>query len=248
MGIILGSGLGALADGMEVLYTIPYEEIDGFPVSTVKGHRGVLIFGHLGGRNVVVMQGRFHYYEGYTAQEVTYPIRVMKSLGIRSLFISNAAGGLNPAFQAGDLMVINNHINFIPNPLIGKNEPEWGDRFPDMSEPYAKKILVRAFEIGRQEGIKLQQGCYVAVTGPSYETAAELKFFRLIGGDAVGMSTAPEVIAARHMGLCVFAVSVITNMVLPEAMLLTSHEEVMEVGRESSEKMTRLFTRMIAES
>lgn len=244
-GIILGSGLGALADRMEVLYALPYGEIAGFPVSTVEGHSGRLLLGMLGGRKVVVMQGRFHCYEGYSPAEVVFPVRVMKALGIRTLFVSNAAGGLNPDFRVGDLMAIEDHISFLPNPLIGRNEPELGTRFPDMSEPYSRVLIARAEVLAGELGFGLRKGCYVGVTGPCYETRAELRFYRMIGGDAVGMSTVPEVIAARHAGLEVFAVSVITNLARPELAQKASHEEVVAAGNAASERMTGLFTRLI---
>ncbi|MDL2320678.1 purine-nucleoside phosphorylase, partial [Alistipes sp. OttesenSCG-928-B03] len=210
-GIILGSGLGGLVEKIEVAHALDYSEIPGFPVSTVEGHRGRLIFGTLGGRRVVAMQGRFHYYEGYTPQQVVFPVRVMKQLGIGHLFVSNAAGGINPLFHVGDLMVITDHINLIPNPLVGPNIAELGPRFPDMSDAYDPELVRMAGQIAAREGITLRYGCYVGGTGPTFETRKEYGYFQAIGGDAVGMSTTPEVIAARHMGVPVFGVSVITN-------------------------------------
>ena len=212
VGIILGSGLGGLADNIQVIAQLDYKDIPGFPVSTVAGHAGRLIFGMLGGKRVVAMQGRFHYYEGYTPQQVVFPVRVLKMLGIEYLFVSNAGGGVNPDFHVGDVMVITDHINMIPNPLIGPNPEELGPRFPDMSEAYSRKLIALADGIAEREGIALQHGCYWGGTGPTYETPAEYRFFHIAGADSVGMSTTPEVIAARHMGLPVFAVSVITNI------------------------------------
>ena len=210
-GIVLGSGLGKLADQIENKIVIPYKEIPGFPVSTAVGHKGNFIAGELGGKFVIAMQGRFHYYEGYPMELVTLPIRVMKVLGIQYLFVSNAAGGVNFDYKVGDLMIIRDHINHLPNPLVGPNLEEFGPRFPDMTRPYDLKLRAKAFEVAEELGITLKQGVYFAGTGPSYETPAEYKYFRLIGGDAVGMSTIPEVIVARHSDIPVFGISVITN-------------------------------------
>lgn len=243
VGIILGSGLGGLADSIETDIAIKYRDIPGFPVSTVEGHKGQLIFGMLGGRKVVAMQGRFHYYEGYTPQQVVFPVRVMKLLGIKYLFVSNAAGGINPEFKVGDLMVITDHINLIPNPLVGPNIEELGPRFPDMSEAYDRGLIGLADKLAAEEGIALRHGVYAGGTGPTFETGAEYRYFQSIGGDAVGMSTTPEVIAARHMGMPVFGMSVITNSGLSGEK--STHEEVQEEGAKAAEKMTRLFTRMI---
>ena len=243
VGIILGSGLGGLVDSIDIEQALDYSDIPGFPVSTVEGHRGRLIFGVLGGRRVVAMQGRFHYYEGYTPQQVVFPVRVMKELGITRLFVSNAAGGVNPDFRVGDLMVITDHINLIPNPLVGPNIAELGPRFPDMSDAYDLRLVAKADSIAGEMGIKLQHGCYVGGTGPTFETVAEYRYFKTIGGDAVGMSTTPEVIAARHMGISVFGVSVITNVGL--AGEKSSHEEVQREGAKAAMRMTRLFTAMI---
>ena len=198
VGIILGTGLGGLVEHIEIVEAIPYAEIPNFPVSTVEGHSGRLIFGLLGGKKVVAMQGRFHYYEGYTAQQVVFPVRVMKLLGIKYLFVSNAAGSMNSTFRVGDVMVINDHINLIPNPLIGKNLDELGPRFPAMNDAYNPELIARATAIAEREGIKLQYGCYVALTGPTFETPKEYMWVKIIGGDAVGMSTAPEVIASQN--------------------------------------------------
>ena len=243
VGIILGSGLGGLVDSIDTRAAIDYKEIPGFPVSTVEGHKGRLIFGMLGGRKVVAMQGRFHYYEGYTTQQVVFPVRVMKFLGIRYLFVSNASGGVNPNFHTGDLMVITDHINLLPNPLVGPNIPELGPRFPAMNDAYDPALIAKADEIAAQEGIALQHGCYVGGTGPTYETTKEYGYFKAIGGDAVGMSTTPEVIAARHMDIPVFGVSVITNVGLSGEKL--THEEVQIEGAKAAQRMTRLFTKMI---
>lgn len=242
-GIILGTGLGGLAGSIEVTATLDYKDIPDFPVSTVEGHAGRLIFGRLGGRQVVAMQGRFHFYEGYTPQQVVFPVRVMKYLGIRHLFVSNASGGVNPSFRTGDLMVITDHINLIPNPLVGPNLDELGPRFPDMSEPYSHELITLADGVAAREGIPLQHGCYLGLTGPTFETQKEYAFYRTIGADAVGMSTTPEVIAARHMNLPVFALSIITNMGL--AGLKSSHEEVQAEGAKAELKMTRLFVGLL---
>ena len=210
-GIVLGSGLGKLAETIENKIVIPYKEIPGFPVSTAVGHKGNFIAGELGGKFVVAMQGRFHFYEGYSPEQVTLSIRVMKVLGIQYLFVSNAAGGVNFDFKVGDLMVITDHINHLPNPLIGPNMPEFGPRFPDMTRPYDGELRKLASELAEANGIELKEGVYFAGTGPSYETPAEYKYFRMIGADAVGMSTIPEVIVARHSSIPVFGMSVITN-------------------------------------
>lgn len=244
VGIILGSGLGGLVEHIDVECTIDYHDIPHFPVSTVEGHSGRLIFGRLAGRTIVAMQGRFHYYEGYTSQQVVFPVRVMKLLGIEYLFVSNAAGGMNPTFRVGDVMVITDHINLIPNPLIGRNLDELGPRFPDMSEAYDRQLRALATKIAARDNIKLQYGCYVALTGPTFETQKEYMMCKVIGGDAVGMSTVPEVIAARHMSIPVFGVSIITD-----TMDFTSitHKEV-QINAERAEKvMTHLFREMLAE-
>jgi len=243
VGIILGSGLGGLADNIQVVAQLDYKDIPGFPVSTVAGHAGRLIFGMLGGKRVVAMQGRFHYYEGYTMEQVTFPIRVMRLLGIRFLFVSNASGGINASFRTGDLMVITDHINLMPNPLIGPNMAELGPRFPDMHNCYDKALIASATKIAGEEGIKLQYGVYVGGTGPTFETQAEYRYFKAIGGDAAGMSTVPEVIVARHMSVPVFGVSVITNCGLSDE--AGDHEDVQRQGRKAGVKMQTLFLRMI---
>jgi purine-nucleoside phosphorylase len=246
-GIILGTGLGALVGDIVVHYSIPYEAIPHFPVSTVESHSGKLIFGELGGRKVVVMQGRFHYYEGYSMEEVVYPVRVMKMLGIQKLFVSNAAGGLNPEFNTSDLMVITDHINLQPtNPLIGKNNEKLGPRFPDMSEPYEESLINQARQIGLDEEISLKFGVYVSVPGPMLETKAEYKYLSIIGADAVGMSTVPEIIAARHMGLPCFAVSVITDMCVPGKIKKVILLDILEAAAKAEPKMTLLIKQLIA--
>ncbi len=243
VGIILGTGLGDFADNIEVKYTLEYKDIPGFPVSTVEGHKGRLIFGHIEGRRVVAMQGRFHYYEGYTMQQVTFPVRVMKLLGIQYLFVSNASGGFNPTFRVGDLMIINDHINLMPNPLIGRNMDEFGPRFQDMHNCYDHDLIAKATAIADEECIKLQYGVYVGTTGPTFETQAEYRYFKAIGGDAAGMSTVPEVIVARHMSVPVFAVSVITNCGLSDQ--IGDHEDVQLQGRKAGLKMAKLFVKLI---
>ena len=250
VGVVLGSGLGSLADKIENPTVIPYKQIPGFPESTAIGHKGNLIFGDLAGKKVIAMQGRFHYYEGYTMQQVTFPIRVMKLLGISYLFVSNAAGGMNPDFKIGDIMIINDHINLFPeNPLRGKNYNELGPRFPEMSEPYSHRLIADALKVADEAGIKVHQGVYVGTQGPTFETPAEYRYFRRIGGDAVGMSTVPEVIVARHAGIEVFAISVITDLgglegVEPEKV---SHEEVQLAAAAAQPKMTAIMTGLINE-
>ena len=243
VGIILGTGLGGLAESIDVKYSIDYSTIPNFPVSTVEGHKGRLIFGELGGKQVVAMQGRFHYYEGYTMQQVTFPVRVMKLLGIKTLFVSNASGGINTSFRTGDLMIITDHINLMPNPLIGKNMAELGPRFPDMHNCYDKDLIAAATEIAAEHNIKLQYGVYVGGTGPTFETQAEYRYFKAIGGDTAGMSTVPEVIVARHMSIPVFGVSVITNCGLSDE--LGDHEDVQRQGAKAAEKMKTLFIEMV---
>lgn len=247
VGIVLGSGLGKLAEKIEDKIVIPYKEIPGFPVSTAIGHKGNFIAGYLGGKPVIAMQGRFHYYEGYTMELVTLPIRVMKVLGIQYLFVSNAAGGVNFDFKVGDLMVITDHISHLPNPLIGPNMVEFGPRFPDMTRPYDLDLRKKAFEIAAELGITLKQGVYFAGTGPSYETPAEYKYFRLIGGDAVGMSTIPEVIVARHSDIPVFGMSVITNEAHDDYAedYVNDGDDVVVAADAAADRMTTLFTRII---
>ncbi len=243
VGIILGTGLGNFANRIEVEYEIPYGEIPSFPVSTVQGHAGKMIFGKIEGRKVVAMKGRFHYYEGYGMQQVTLPVRVMKLLGIETLFVSNASGGINTSFCVGDLMVITDHINLMPNPLVGPNIEEFGPRFPDMHNCYDKALIARATAIAEEHNIKLQYGVYVGGTGPTFETQAEYRYFKAIGGDAAGMSTVPEVIVARHMSIPVFGVSVITNCGLSEE--VGDHEDVQRQGAKAAVKMETIFVEMI---
>lgn len=248
VGIVLGSGLGSFTSEIKVECEIPYTEIPNFPVSTVKGHSGKLIFGTLSGKKVVAMAGRFHYYEGYGTSEVVFPIRVMKFLGIKHLLISNAAGGMNPKFQVGDLMIINDHISmFTPNPLLGKNIDELGPRFPDMSEPYQKNLIAVAKGIALKNQIKLYEGVYVGVTGPTFETRAEYKMLHIMGGDVVGMSTVQEVICAVHLGLPVFAMSVITDVGIREEENIITHEEVLEAAKTAEPKLTLIFKELISQ-
>ncbi|WP_299088201.1 purine-nucleoside phosphorylase [uncultured Metabacillus sp.] len=242
IGLILGSGLGVLAEEIEKPVKIPYHEIPNFPVSTVEGHAGQLVFGRLKDENVIVMQGRFHFYEGYNLDKVTAPVRVMKELGVETLIVTNAAGGINEAFEAGDLMLITDHINNMgTNPLIGPNDANIGVRFPDMSESYSKKLRELAKRTAKELNIKLQEGVYVANTGPSYETPAEVRALRIIGGDAVGMSTVPEVIIARHAGLNVLGISCISNMAAGILDQPLSHDEVME----TTEKVRSNFLKLV---
>ncbi|BAU55947.1 purine-nucleoside phosphorylase [Mucilaginibacter gotjawali] len=246
-GIILGTGLGGLVNEIEVEKQLMYANIPDFPISTLEFHSGKLIFGKLAGVKVVAMQGRLHYYEGYTMKQITFPVRVMKMLGIKSLYVSNASGSLNPEFKKGGLMVIEDHINLQgDNPLLGRNEEELGPRFPDMSEPYQRDLIVRALDIARANNITCHKGVYVAVTGPNLETKAEYKFLRTIGGDAVGMSTVPEVIVANHMGLPVFAISVLTDEGFNEVLKPVSLEEILEVARAAEPKMTMILKELIA--
>ncbi len=246
-GIILGSGLGNFVEKIQVELEVPYSEIPNFPVSTVKGHSGKLIFGELSGRKIVALAGRFHYYEGYTPQEVVFPIRVLKLLGIEVLFLSNAAGGVNPDFRVGDIMIIRDHISFaISNPLIGKNVDEWGTRFPDMSEPYDRVLIEKAVETAINNQIVVKKGVYFAVTGPTFETRAEYKMIRLLGADAVGMSTVQEAIVANHMGVDVFAVSVITDIGIREDENRITHEEVLEAANLAEPKLAHLFINLLA--
>ncbi len=247
VGIILGSGLGKLGDSIEGKTVIPYREIPGFPVSTAVGHKGNFIVGTLGGKTVIAMQGRFHYYEGYPMELVVLPVRVMKRIGIRRLFVSNAAGGVNFDFRIGDLMVIRDHINLLPNPLVGQNLEEFGPRFPDMTRPYDPSMIRAAEKIAAEEGIELKKGVYLAGTGPSYETPSEYKYFRLIGADAVGMSTIPEVIAARHSSIPVFGMSVITNEAHDDYAedYENNGDDVVAAADAAADRMTLLFRRLI---
>jgi len=246
--VVLGSGLGGLIEKVEIANEIPYTEIPNFPVSTVKGHKGTLIFGKLGGVELVVMNGRFHFYEGYTMQEITYPEYVFKRLGVKSIVLSNAAGGINPTFQIGDIMLIRDHINFFgTNPLVGPNDDTLGPRFPDMREIYRKDLIRRAHRIAKEEGFHLQEGVYIGGTGPSFETPAEYKAFHILGADSVGMSTVPEAIVSNYLGLKVFALSVITNLGLAERTTEDSHDEVLSAAGKAGPGMTRLIERLVPE-
>jgi len=245
-GIILGTGLSGLGKEIDVKHAIAYKDIPEFPVSTVEGHPGKLLFGMLGGKPVVAMQGRFHFYEGWDMADVVLPVRVMKYLGIERLFVSNACGGVNPNFETGDLMILNDHINLFPNPLIGKNIDELGPRFPDMSEPYDHAFIATAKAIASKNNIPVQVGCYVGLTGPTLETPAEYRYMRIIGGDAVGMSTVPEVIAARQMGIPCFAMSVITDMGVEGRIEKTTHEMVQRVAEKAEPKLTLIMRELIA--
>ncbi len=247
-GIVLGSGLGSFVSEMQVEKEIPYSEIPHFPVSTVEGHSGKLIFGTLSGKPVVAMAGRFHFYEGYSPSDVVFPIRVMKFLGIKTLLISNAAGGTNTSFKVGDLMIITDHVSlFANNPLIGKNFNELGTRFPDMSEPYSKQLVERAKKIGADAGYDLKEGVYYGVTGPTFETRAEYRMLNILGADAVGMSTVQETIAAVHMGLTVFAMSVITDIGIREELNTITHAEVLEAAKSAEPKLTHIFKEIVAQ-
>jgi purine-nucleoside phosphorylase len=244
--IILGSGLGDLVNHMNVAVELNYADIPNFPISTVEGHSGKLIFGTLGGRNVMAMQGRFHYYEGYDMKQVTFPVRVMKELGVDTLFVSNAAGGMNKEFKVGDVMVIADHINLFPeNPLRGKNYEELGTRFPAMTEAYSQKLIAMADAIAAEDNIRLMHGVYVGTTGPTFETPAEYEYFRVIGGDAVGMSTVPEVIVANHAGMQVFGVSVITDLGGKDIKEVPTHEEVQKAAITAQPVMTHIITKMM---
>jgi len=246
IGIILGTGLGGLVDEIEVLHTIPYTTIPNFPVSTVAGHNGQLIFGKMSGKNIVAMQGRFHYYEGYSMQEVAFPVRVMKLLGIQLLIVSNASGGVNPSFNVGDLMIIEDHINLMKdNPLIGHNDDKLGTRFPDMGHAYDRELIAKVFTIAGKHNIHLQKGIYAAVSGPTFETPAEYRYIRTIGADAVGMSTIPEVIAARHMGLRCFAFSVISDLGVPGKIVEVTHQDVILAASNVEPKMTKILKELI---
>ena len=248
VGIILGSGLGNFTGEIKAEKEIPYSDIPHFPVSTVKGHQGKLIFGELSGKKVVAMAGRFHFYEGYTPQEVIYPVRVMKMLGVETLLISNAAGGVNTSFTVGDLMIITDHISlFVQNPLVGENESEFGPRFPDMSEPYSSLLIAKAKTIAEKLQIPVHTGVYTGVTGPTFETRSEYKLIKALGGDAVGMSTVQEVITAAHCGIKVFAMSVITDIGIREEDNIITHEEVLQAAKDAEPKLTAIFTHLTKE-
>ena len=247
IGIILGTGLGGLVKEIKIIDEIPYGEIPNFPVSTVESHSGKLIFGELGGKMVVAMQGRFHYYEGYSLQQVTFPVRVMKLLGIERLFVSNASGGVNPDFEVGEIMIQDDHINLFPgNPLIGKNLDELGPRFPDMSEPYDHKMIELAKQIAAENNIKVSVGTYAGLTGPTLETPAEYQYVRNTGADAVGMSTVPEVIVANHMEIPCFAISIITDLGVKGKIKKVSLQDVIDVASRQEPKMTLIMKELIA--
>tara|TARA_B100000780_G_scaffold191683_1_gene135017 strand:- start:2383 stop:3192 length:810 start_codon:yes stop_codon:yes gene_type:complete len=246
IGIVLGTGLGKLVNEIDIKHSISYKDIPNFCLSTVEGHSGKLIFGLIEGKQVVVMQGRFHFYEGYHIHDVVFPIRVMNALGIKKLLVSNASGGINPDYEIGDLMILDDHINLIPNPLIGRNINELGPRFPDMSEPYNPTMIQLATKIANDNNIKNHVGTYVGVTGPTLETPAEYSYFRFIGGDTVGMSTVPEVIIARHMNIDCFAISVITDLGVPGKIQKITHEDVQSVAEIAEPKLTLIIKELIS--
>lgn len=246
IGIILGTGLGGLVNEIQVEHEINYSDLPHFPLSTVESHSGKLIFGRINGKNVVAMQGRFHFYEGYSMKQITYPVRVMKFLGVKNLLVSNACGGMNPLYQKGDVMIISDHINLLgDNPLIGKNEDELGPRFPDMSEPYSKELIQLAEDAALRNGIKVQKGVYVAVPGPNLETRAEYRFLRGIGADVVGMSTIPENIVAVHMGIKVLGISIITDECFPDSLRPVDVNEIISTAMEAEPKMTTIMKEVI---
>lgn len=247
VGIILGSGLGGLVKEISVEHVIPYEDIPNFPVSTVEGHSGKLIFGNLGGKNVMAMQGRFHFYEGYTMQQITFPVRIMKALGVKLLCVSNACGGMNPSFEVGEIMIITDHINLFPtNPLIGKNIAELGPRFPDMSHAYNKKYVDLALQIAAEKNIKVSTGVYAGLTGPCFETPAEYRYLWRIGADVVGMSTVPEVIVARHAGMEVFGISIVSDLGVEGKVVNVSHEEVLHVASLQEPKISLIVKELVS--
>ena len=246
VGIVLGSGLGNLANHIEVETSIDYHDIPNFPEVTVKGHSGKMLIGKLGGKDIIAMQGRFHFYEGHSMRNLTFPIRVMIEMGIDLLVLSNAAGGMNPDFKVGDIMLINDHINLFPdNPLMGQNDERLGARFPDMSEVYDKELIAKAHKIAQANNIKLQEGVYVGVSGPTFETPAEYKFFRIIGGDTVGMSTVPEAIVARHAGIKTFGFSIVTDLGVEGQVETVSHEEVIIAANAAEPKLTLIVTELL---
>ncbi len=247
VGIVLGSGIGNLSKEIDIEFQLDYASIPEFPVSTVEGHSGHLIFGKLEGKRIVAMAGRFHYYEGYTVDQVVFPVRLMKFLGVKTLFLSNAAGGMNPSFKVGDLMIITDHISlFTVNPLIGPNAEIFGPRFPDMSEPYKKKLIQKAKSIAGIKNIQVREGVYAGVTGPSFESRAEYKLLHMAGADAVGMSTVQETIAAVHLGMDVFALSIITDMGIREEENIITHEEVLTAARQAEPRLTAIFKGLVA--
>ena len=245
-GVILGSGLGSFTDDIKIEHTLPYNEIPNFPVSTVEGHKGALVFGTIGNKKVVAMQGRFHYYEGYDMKQVTFPVRVMKYIGVTKLIVSNASGGVNPNYKVGSIVLIKDHINMLPeHPLRGKNDERFGPRFVNMSEPYSQKMIAKAKELAKELNIEVQDGVYLGLQGPTFETLAEYRMVKALGGDCVGMSTVPEVIVARHMELETFGLSVITDMGNEEAIETITHEEVLEAAREAEPHVRQLIKQLI---
>lgn len=245
-GVILGSGLGSFTDDIKIEHTLPYNEIPNFPVSTVEGHKGALVFGTIGDKRVVAMQGRFHYYEGYDMKQVTFPVRVMKYIGVAKLIVSNASGGVNPNYKVGSIVLIKDHINMLPeHPLRGKNDERFGPRFVNMSEPYSQKMITKAKELAKELNIEVQDGVYLGLQGPTFETLAEYKMVKALGGDCVGMSTVPEVIVARHMNLETFGLSVITDMGNEDAIETITHEEVLEAAREAEPHVRQLIKQLI---
>jgi purine-nucleoside phosphorylase len=245
-GVILGSGLGSFTDEMKVEFTLPYNEIPNFPVSTVQGHKGALVFGTIGNKKVVAMQGRFHFYEGYSMKEVTFPVRVMKFLGVEKLIVSNASGGVNPKYKVGSIVLITDHINMTPeHPLRGKNEERFGPRFVNMSEPYSRKMITKATELAQELNIEVHEGIYLGLQGPTFETLAEYRMVKILGADCVGMSTVPEVIVARHMDLETFGISVITDMGNEESIGTISHDEVLEAAKNAEPKVRSLIKELI---
>jgi purine-nucleoside phosphorylase len=245
-GVILGSGLGSFTDEMKVEYTLPYHEIPNFPVSTVQGHKGALVFGTIGDKKVVAMQGRFHFYEGYSMTEVTFPVRVMKFLGVEKLVVSNASGGVNPSYKVGSVVMITDHINMTPeHPLRGKNDERFGPRFVNMSEPYSRKMIAKATVLAKELNIEVHEGIYLGLQGPTFETLAEYKMVKILGADCVGMSTVPEVIVARHMDMETFGISVITDMGNEESIGTISHDEVLEAAKEAEPKVRSLIKELI---
>ena len=245
-GVILGSGLGSFTDEMQVKFTLPYNEIPNFPVSTVQGHKGSLVFGTIGEKKVVAMQGRFHYYEGYSMTEVTFPVRVMKFLGVEKLVVSNASGGVNPSYKVGSVVMITDHINMTTeHPLRGKNDERFGPRFVNMSEPYSRKMIAKVTELAKELNIEVHEGIYLGLQGPTFETLAEYRMVKILGADCVGMSTVPEVIVARHMNLETFGISVITDMGNEESIGTISHDEVLEAAKEAEPKVRSLIRELI---
>jgi purine-nucleoside phosphorylase len=245
-GVILGSGLGSFTDDLQIAFTLPYDTIPNFPVSTVQGHKGALVFGTIGDKRVVAMQGRFHFYEGYSMKEVTFPVRVMKYLGITQLIVSNASGGVNPEYKVGSIVLIKDHINMAPeHPLRGKNDERFGPRFVNMSEPYSKKMIAKAKEIALDLNIEIHDGIYLGLQGPTFETLAEYRMVKILGADCVGMSTVPEVIVARHMGLETFGISVITDMGDEESITTISHDEVLEAANRAEPDVRQLIRELI---